>query len=204
MNLVYGAVFLVLAGGGIYILARPQPADEYAISVPDAYKKLSTVRLTPGEHGVFGGLATHVDGNGRSQVEWTAHGSFAAFDCKIGLAALSETRTKVAVSCDGAGGEAAQGLLMTMERDAVIEMVDATLKGRAYDPELAKGATAYRWPEDVVHHADIHEAVHDAVKMGADIADESAKHIDNGPPPPPDQGPVMDTRPEDNTQPTNP
>lgn len=203
MNLAYGAAFLVLAGTGIYFFAKPAPADEYAVSVNDAYKKLLTVHLTPGEKGVFGGLKTATDGNGRNQVEWSAHGSFAAFDCKIDLAPLGDARTKVAVSCDGSGGDAAKGMLITMERDAVIEMIDATLKGRAYDPELARGATAYRWPEDVIHHAGFNEAVRDAVKQGADIADQQEKMAKDAVNTAPDPAPA-DNQPADNTQPTNP
>ena len=64
---------------------------------------------------------------------------------------------------------------MTMTRTAVIEQVDSTLKNRPFDVELAQGATAYRWPEDTVHHADLNESIGNAVKMQGDLADEQAR-----------------------------
>ncbi len=178
MNYAIGAVFVVAAGAGVFFMARPHPADEYPLSVADTYQRLSHANLTPGGgEGPFGRLTASVTGNGENTVEWTAHGSMAGFSCALHLNPIAATSTKVAVSCDGggAGSGAATGMLNTMIRDAVIEMVDATLNGRAYDAEKAKGATAYRWPEDVVHHAGMREAVGDAVKMQADLADEQAK-----------------------------
>jgi len=175
MNIVYGAVFLVAAGAGIYLVARPQPADEFPVSMTTAYNKLVSADLSHGQKGPFGGLTTSSSGNGHNQIEWKAGGSFAAFDCTLGLAPLGDSKTKVTVSCDGDGGGAANGMLVTMARDAVIEQVDSTLKGRPYDIELAKGATAYRWPEDTVHHAGFNESVGNAIKMQGDIAEEQAK-----------------------------
>ena len=175
MNIVYGALLAAAAGVGVYVVAHPQPADEYPLALGDAYHKLETAQLVHGHKGAFGGLETSISGNGRDQLSWKAGGTFAAFDCTLKLAPLGEARTKVAVSCDGGGGGAATGLLMTMTRNAVIEQIDSTLKNRPYDIKLAEGGTAYRWPEDVVHHADFNESVGKAVQMGADIADENAK-----------------------------
>lgn len=176
MNFAFGAALLLIVGGaGIYILAKPQPADEFPVDMATAYHRLASAELSHGHKGPFGGLSTRISGNGRDSLEWSAGGTFAAFDCKLALTPLGEARTKVAVSCEGGGGGAAEGMLTTMTRDAVIEQIDSTLKGRAYDIELAKGATAYRWPEDTVHHAGFRESVGNAIKMQADIADEQAK-----------------------------
>lgn len=175
MKFVIGAVFLVAAGVSIFVLAKPHPADEYPLALSAAYHKLETAQLVHGNSGAFGVLATSISGNGRDQIEWKAGGTFAAFDCMLNLTPQGDAATKIAVSCNGGGGGAASGLLMTMTRDAVIEQVDSTLTGRPYDIELAKGATAYRWPDDTVHHAGFNESVGNAIKMQGDIADEQAK-----------------------------
>ncbi len=177
MNIVVGSAALIVAAAVVYIAIKPQPADEYPVSMASAYNRLAstTLDLSHGRKGPFGGLSTSVSGNGHNQIEWKAGGTFAAFDCTLNLAPLGDTRTKVAVSCTGSGGDAAEGLLMTMARNAVIEQVDSTLKNRAYDIELAKGATASRWPDDIVHHAGIHESIGNAIRMQADIADEQRK-----------------------------
>lgn len=175
MNLVYGAVFLAVAGTGIYFVAKPHPADEYPLSISDAYNKLSSVQLGKGDKGPFGGLTTNVSGNGHAIVDWSGHGTFAAIDCTLTLAPIAPTNTKVAISCNGGGAAgAATGMLIDMMRKAAIEQVDATLTGRPYDPAKAEGATAWRWPEDTVHHAGLHESIGNAVQMGADMAKEGA------------------------------
>ena len=161
MNIVVGSAALIVAAAVVYIAIKPQPADEYPVSMASAYNRLASTTLD----------LSH----GHNQIEWKAGGTFAAFDCTLNLAPLGDTRTKVAVSCTGSGGDAAEGLLMTMARNAVIEQVDSTLKNRAYDIELAKGATASRWPDDIVHHAGIHESIGNAIRMQADIADEQRK-----------------------------
>jgi len=62
------------------------------------------------------------------------------------LAKEDADKTRVAVNCDGgsAGSGAAAGMEHAMIRNRVIEMVDATLKGRPFNPALASGATAAR------------------------------------------------------------
>ena len=58
------------------------------------------------------------------------------------------------------------GLVAKMRRNSVIELVDATLRDRAYDPKRASdGTTASFWPKDVIDHGDLNSAVVQALEM---------------------------------------
>jgi len=52
-----------------------------------------------------------------------------------------------------------------MIRNRVIELVDATLNDRPFDPQKADGATAAFWPEDVIDHGNLGTAAAMALEM---------------------------------------
>ncbi len=144
-------------------------ADDYAIPLGEAYKRLNAVKLEPSDNGVFYQLDTTMSGNSADEVTWSAGGSFAAHSCRIGLKAIDADNTHVSVDCDSnspASG-AASGMEHAMMRSRVIEMVDATLTGRAFSPALAAGPTAWRWPGDGVDSS-YAGMVGQALKMDAD------------------------------------
>ena len=102
MNIVVGSAALFVAAAVVYIAIKPQPADEYPVSMASAYNRLAstTLDLSHGRKGPFGGLSTSVSGNGHNQIEWKAGGTFAAFDCTLNLAPLGDTRTRVTHTYD--------------------------------------------------------------------------------------------------------
>ena len=59
-----------------------------------------------------------------------------------------------------------------MIRNHVIELVDATLKDRAFDPQKADGATAAFWPKDVVDHGNLATAAAKALEMNREMAEQ--------------------------------
>jgi hypothetical protein len=77
------------------------------------------------------------------------------------------------VSCRGGGASdgAAAGLVVKMIRNRVIELVDATLKDRPFDPKKADGATADFWPKDVIDHGNLATAAAKALEMDRQMAD---------------------------------
>ena len=156
------AIVLMMSGCG--------KADDYAIPMSDAYKRLNAVNLQPSENGVFYQLETSVRGNSADEVTWEAGGSFASHSCRIALKPLDAAHTHVSVNCDSSApaSGAAAGLEHNMMRNRVIEMVDATLTGGAFNPALADGTTAWRWPGDGVDgsYADM---VGEALKMDSDM-----------------------------------
>lgn len=167
-------VVVTLAFAGL--LAGCAEPDEYGMSRKDAYDKLMTAKIESSETGPFHRLVTTIDGNGGSEVTYDASGSMAHHACTMKLAELAADKTKVAVICQGggAGDGAAAGMVHHMIRNRVIELVDATLKGRPFDPQLAEGSTAFRWPNDGVDGS-IGTAAKDALKMEADIKREIAE-----------------------------
>jgi hypothetical protein len=142
----------------------------YSMSAEEAYQKLAAVQVEPSGNGPFGRLDTTVSRSATDTVTFTASGSHAYRRCTAKVTPVDGGKARIDASCDGgsAGTGAAAGLEMNLARKAFIELLDATLDGRAYDPERAMGSTAARWPKDVVDHGDYGTAVADAVKMDAD------------------------------------
>ncbi len=161
---------LVAVSFAVILLAGCGKPDVYAMSRDQAYKRLNAAHIEPSGDGPFFRLATTVSGNGVNEVTWDASGSMAHHKCTMTLAKEDADKTKVAVDCDGgsAGSGAAAGMEHAMIRNRVIEMVDATLKGRPFNPALASGATAARWPGDGVDGSMI-GAMAGAIKMEGDI-----------------------------------
>jgi hypothetical protein len=144
----------------------------YAMKPQEAYDRLVSASVEPGGHGVFGRLETSVSGDGASTVRWEASGTFAAVKCEANLAPEGEDKTKITAYCGGSSMSdgAASGMVQAMHRKALIEHIDATLRGRPYDPQLAMGSTAGSWPDDP-RQADgsIGAAATEALKMDRDM-----------------------------------
>jgi hypothetical protein len=159
----------LIAAGGVYMHGPIGEANVYAMPAEQAYEKLATTNIEPSGTGPFGRLDTVTSGDGKSSVTWTASGAHARIKCSATITP-AEAQSRVDVSCGGGGPSdgAAGGMLMKLTRNALIEHIDSTLTGRAYDPVLARGPTAGRWPEDVVHHAGYAEAVSQAHEMSAE------------------------------------
>ena len=118
-------------------------------------------------------LETETSGKRNESVECAAKGSHASLRCVVSLTPLEAERTRIDVSCKGgaAGAGAAAGLLVNMIRNRVIELVDATLKDRAFDPQKADGETAFFWPKDVVDHGNLATAAAKALEMNREMAE---------------------------------
>ena len=169
-----GVALLVTAAGAALVFNKPQPADVFDMPVKTVYNKLTHVDFGPlGEAGKALHTVRTASGNGYNVVAWDQQGDFAAFSCKMHLTPLPDDaqKTKIAVDCEGgsAAAGAAEGMLHALVRNDYIERVDATLKGRPYNKELAQGATASRWPGDGVDGS-IGTAVNKAIEMQADTA----------------------------------
>ena len=152
-----GAALLAGCGGG----------NVYDMPVADAYAKLANLRVEPSGTGPFGRLATTTTGSGGRSVTWSASGTFAARRCVATLSPVEPARTRIDLTCGGASPSsgAAAGLEINQTRKAVIELIDAKLTGRPYDPRRAQGSTAAFWPADVVDHGDIGDATAKALEM---------------------------------------
>jgi hypothetical protein len=135
--------------------------------VARAYQKLMAVTIEPSGNGPFVRLETETSGKRNESVEWIATGSHASLRCIASLTPLEAERTRIDVSCNGrsAAAGAMVGLLMKMIRNRVIELVDATLKDRPFDPQKADGATAAFWPADVIDHGNLGTAAAKALEM---------------------------------------
>lgn len=70
-------------------------------------------------------------------------------DCEIALAPAGESAVTISVDCGSGPDQTSRldSITANQTRQDAIEMIDATLTGRAFDREK-KGETAYRWPEN--------------------------------------------------------
>lgn len=126
-------------GGNVYPMTQQQ-----------AYDKLVSTPIEPSGKGVFGRLDTSVSGDGSSKVTWQASGTFASIECEADIAPEGADKSRINAYCGGSSPSdgAAAGIAMGLNRKALIEHIDSTLRGRPYDPERAYGATAGTWPDD--------------------------------------------------------
>ena len=163
------AVAIFLAGCDV-LIGTP---NVYKLPVARAYQKLMAVTIKPSGNGPFYRLETESSGKRNQSVEWTAKGSHAGFRCVASLTPLEAERTRMDVSCQGGGASdgAAAGLVVKMIRNRVIELVDATLKDRPFDPKKADGATADFWPKDVIDHGNSATAAAKALEMDRQMAE---------------------------------
>ena len=151
----------------------------YRMTVEQAYAKLVAAPVLPSGSGVFGRLETSISGDGSSKVYWNASGgTFATASCEANIAPEGADKSRITAFCGGASASdgAAGGMVQNMHRKAIIEHIDATLRGRAYDPRLAQGATAGGWPDDPRQaDASYATAVGGALKMERDIKRDIAE-----------------------------
>jgi hypothetical protein len=162
----------LLAAAALAVSGCSKP-DVYPLSLHEAYKRLDAAQIEPSGDGVFFRLETTVSGNSSDEVTWAAGGTYAVHSCVLGLKKVDETHTHVAVDCKGnsPSSGAAGGMEHAMIRNRVIEMVDATLTGRVFNPAYANGVTAARWPGDGVDGS-YAGAVSEALRMDADTRRE--------------------------------
>jgi hypothetical protein len=159
---------LMISAALAALLAGCAPGDEYAMSRKDAYIKLAALTIDPSQKAPFIMLDQPVHGNGLNRIVFGAEDDAPGFGCVANLSELAPEKTKIALKCHGAAGDgASNGMAHNMLRDRLIELIDATLTNRAYNPENAS-STASRWPGDGVDGS-IGGAVGQAMKMDADM-----------------------------------
>ena len=171
--------YLLLAGAflGVIGYAWFSTGDPnlYSMSQAEAYQKLRAAPVEKGNTGMFGNLDTSVSGNGDSKVYWNAGGNH----CEAEITPEGSS-SRLTAFCGGgsASDGAAAGMVSGMHRRALIEHIDAALKGRAFDKRQALGETAARWPSDARQpDGSYGTAVGDALKMERDIK-QSIKEIE--------------------------
>ena len=122
----------------------------YPMSQAEAYAKLTSSRPPSDGKSAFGTQHLTASGNGESKVNWNASGTFSSTHCEAEITPEGAAKSRIMAFCQGGGASdgAAAGMVSGMLRHALIEHIDATLKGRAFDPLKAQGATASRWPSD--------------------------------------------------------
>jgi hypothetical protein len=144
----------------------------YPMKPQDAYDKLVAAQIEADGKGPFGRLDTSVSGDGSSTVWWQASGTFASVKCEANIAPEGTDKSKITAYCGGSSPSdgAAAGMMLGLERKALIEHIDSTLRGRPYDRRLAFGSTAGSWPDDPRQADSSYSgAVGDALKMERDM-----------------------------------
>ena len=146
----------------------------YKLPVARVHEKLMAAVIKPSGSGPFGRLEVETSGRRYVSVEWALKGSRTGNLCSASLKPLEAEQTLVDISCkDGGPSEgAAAGLYAIMIRARVIELVDATLKDRPFDPQKATGATASSWPADVIDHGNMATAATKALEMERQMAED--------------------------------
>lgn len=175
--------YLLLAGAffGVIGYAWMSSGDPnvYPMAQADVYAKLTSAKVQKGNSGVFGNLDTSVSGNGDSKVYWNASGTFSSNHCEAEITPEGAAKSRIMAFCQGGGASdgAAAGMLMGMHRRALIEHIDAALKGRAYDNYKSKGETAARWPSDARQpDGSMGTAVAGALQMDRDMHKMQAEY----------------------------
>lgn len=158
-----------LAGlGPAMLLAGCGAADEYAIPRKEVYLRLARIQMEPSPQAPFGNRPMDVRGNGLNRITFGADEDAPGFGCIADLAEPAPGRTKIKLTCHGAAGEgASDGMAHSMMRNSLIELIDASIDGRAYQPGYA-AATAAGWPGDG-NDGSYAGMVASAIKMDADI-----------------------------------
>ena len=169
--------YLLLAGAFLGVLGYAWMSggdpNVYPLSQADAYAKLSSAHIPSDGKTAFGRLDYSTSGNGDSKVYWNGTGgTFASVHCEAEITPEGAAKSRIMAFCNGGGaGEgAAAGMVSGMQRRALIEHIDATLRDRPFDPRKAVGETAARWPSDA-HQPDgsYGTMVGDALKMEHDM-----------------------------------
>jgi hypothetical protein len=143
----------------------------YKMPVARAYHKLMNVAITPSGKGPFGRLDIETTGERNKVVEWSVKGSRAGHVCAASLKPQEAEQTRVDISCNALGDGPESGIAAKLIRNRVIELVDATLKDRPFDPKKASdGATAAFWPKDAIDHGNLGTAAAKALEMERQMA----------------------------------
>ncbi len=137
IKVLFGGIVAMGAVGSAFVVDFRAPADEFAQSRARVYERLAAAPHHVAQDGAFHGNPVNVHGDGLGDLHWDSGGQA----CTLKLARLAEASTRVAVACTGVDSASAGHL-----RQRVIELIDATLTGRPFNPQKADGATAYRWP----------------------------------------------------------
>ena len=140
----------------------------YPMTPDQVYSKLVEAKIKPSGKGPFGRIPMIVGGDGTSTVRWKTE--FGTTMCEANITPEGADKSRIMAYC-GAGGEgAAAGLTQALHRKAIIEHIDATLRGRDYDARLATGSTAGTWPADPRQaDASLGGAATEALKMERDM-----------------------------------
>jgi hypothetical protein len=166
-----------ILGAGLWMKNPFGAPNVYAMTPTQVSETLSRAKIEPGNTSPFGRLDVETSSKPGKSVTWEAVGSHAAVTCSTLIEPEGADKSRLNVTCGGggAGNGAAGGLFLRMVRKEVIELVDSTLRHRPYDPQKAKGSTAARWPEDIVHHDNFGQAVGKAIEMDAEMRAETQR-----------------------------
>jgi hypothetical protein len=147
----------------------------YKMPVARAYQKLMAATIKPSGNGPFHRLEIETSGKPNASVEWTAKGSQDGAICSASLKPLDAEQTRIDISCKGGEG-VTDGLMAKLTRVRVIELVDATLRDRPFDPKKTNdGSTAAFWPKDVIDHGTIGTAAAKALELERRMAEETRR-----------------------------
>lgn len=143
------------------------PPNVYPLEQPEAVALLASVKSKPSGSAPFGQLVLRTTKKGADTVVWDATDSRSRYRCELAVTPLDETGSRVDLLCDGSfpGAGASEGIALAALRKRAIELVDATLENRPFDAQLAQGATASGWPENLIDHGTQADAAGQAVDM---------------------------------------
>lgn len=164
----------ILAATGMLLLSGCDfKGNVYAMTPQQAYDKLAAASVSWDGKGPFGKLDVSPSGQGDGTVRWSS--AYGTRFCEANIVPEGTDKSRINVFCDGPGEGAATGMMQAMYRSAIIEHIDATLKGRPYDVEAARGSTAGMWPADPRQSdGSIGAAAGEALKMDQDMHQQIA------------------------------
>lgn len=157
----------LLIAGPLLLSACGGEANVYDLRPDEAYRKLRDAKVATEGNAIFGRLETEVSGDGAGTVYWRPADSGGTRTCEANIVPEGETKSRITAYCGSTmPGDAASGMLYKMNRQALIEHIDAALTDRPFDYKRAQGSTAANWPKDP-RQADgsYGKAVGEAVKM---------------------------------------
>lgn len=169
MKIVIFGVSAAALVGGWFFLSPYTPTNVYAMTPADAHAKLMAPIETGGGNGPYDRMTVYPSGDGTGEVQWDTGMKGSGAGCTIIIRPYEGDRSQLEMTCPNVGEGAAAGLATTLRRNKMIELADATLVGRDYNPDLARGATASKWPKDSVDHGTIFDAQSQALQMDAEM-----------------------------------
>lgn len=184
MKLIVFAGAAAILGGGIWMKNPFGDPNVYPFAPHEVYQLLTAVRASPGLLSAYDReprmQTVSATGTPGKSLKWTfSGGGYRTSECTVFIEPEGSAKSRLDVSCGENGHAAVSSMVTGYQRNAAIELVDATLTGRAYSQDNAKGATATRWPADRVHHGDIFEATGEAIQMDMEMQRELARQRAN-------------------------